>query len=92
MENHFLLQGIFLTQGSNQGLLHWQVDSLPLSHLGSPKRVVTLFKKFIDPFTQQTTACGQFRNWQQGLDTNQRDKYPEVAKINTVNGAFQLGS
>ena len=29
---HFLLQGIFLTQGSNLGLLHWQADSLPLSH------------------------------------------------------------
>ena len=33
---HFLLQGIFLTQGLNLGLLHWQEDSLPLSHLGSP--------------------------------------------------------
>ena len=35
---HFLLQGIFLTQGSNPhllSLLHWQVDSLPLHHLGS---------------------------------------------------------
>ena len=32
---HFLLQGIFLTQGSNPHLLHWQVDSLPLSHLRS---------------------------------------------------------
>ena len=35
----FLL-GIFLTQGSNPRLwclLHWQADSLPLSHLGSPK-------------------------------------------------------
>ena len=32
---HFLLQGIFLTQGSNPHLLHWQVDSLPLSHQGS---------------------------------------------------------
>ena len=30
---HFLLQGNFLTQGSNPGLLHWQVDSLPLSQL-----------------------------------------------------------
>ena len=33
---HFLLQGIFLTQGSNPGLLHllhWQANSLPLSHL-----------------------------------------------------------
>ena len=30
----FLLQGIFLSQGSNLHLLHWQEDSLPLSHLG----------------------------------------------------------
>ena len=29
---HFLLQGIFLTQGSSLHLLHWQADSLPLSH------------------------------------------------------------
>ena len=34
---HFLLQGIFLTQGSNLCLLHWQVDSLPLSHQGRPR-------------------------------------------------------
>ena len=32
---HFLLQGIFLTQGSNLNLLHWQADSLPLNHKGS---------------------------------------------------------
>ena len=30
---------IFLTQGSNLHLLHWQVDTSPLSHLGSPKLV-----------------------------------------------------
>ena len=30
------LQEIFLTQGLNLHLLHWQVDSLPLSHQGSP--------------------------------------------------------
>ena len=37
---HFLLQGIFPTQGSDPLLLHWQVDSLPLSHqdLSSPIR------------------------------------------------------
>ena len=29
---HVLLQGIFLTQGLNSSLLHWQEDSLPLSH------------------------------------------------------------
>ena len=36
---HFLLQGILPTQGLNPGLLHllhWQVGSLSLSHLGSP--------------------------------------------------------
>ena len=31
----FLLQGIFPTQASNPHLLHWQADSLPLSHQGS---------------------------------------------------------
>ena len=34
---HFLLQGIFLTHGLNLRLLHWQADSLPLSHQGSPQ-------------------------------------------------------
>ena len=32
---HFLLQGIFLTQGWNLCLLHWQVGSLQLSHQGN---------------------------------------------------------
>ena len=35
---HLLLQGVFLTQGSNPSLLHWQVDSLPLE---SPDSGVT---------------------------------------------------
>ena len=37
--SHSLLQGLFLTQGSNPCLLHlllWLAASLPLSHLGSP--------------------------------------------------------
>ena len=32
----FLIQGVCLTQGSNQLLLHWQAGCLPLSHQGSP--------------------------------------------------------
>ena len=39
---HFLLHGILPTQGLNLyllQLLHWQVDSLPLSHLGSPSNM-----------------------------------------------------
>ena len=41
---HFLLQGIFLTHGLKLHLLHWQEDSLLLSHLGSPKRCVVISK------------------------------------------------
>ena len=33
---HFLLQGIFLTQGSNPGLLHCRRTLYHLSHQGSP--------------------------------------------------------
>ena len=33
---HFLLQGIFPTQGLNLHFLHRQADSLPLRHLRSP--------------------------------------------------------
>ena len=32
---HFLLQGIFLTQGSNQGLLHYRQMIYQLSYEGS---------------------------------------------------------
>ena len=41
---HFLLQGIFLTQGLIPHflyLLHWQAGSLPLGHLGSPNTAYT---------------------------------------------------
>ena len=41
------LQGIFPTQESNQGLLHWQADSFLLRHLGSPIWDVLLLKKKI---------------------------------------------
>jgi len=45
---HFLLQEIFLTQALNclLCLLHWQVDYLLLSHLGSPRSIMyaVLFK------------------------------------------------
>ena len=36
---HFLLQGIFLTQGSNPGLLHCRQTLNRLSHQGSPTTV-----------------------------------------------------
>ena len=43
---HFLLQGIFLTQGWNSCLLHWQAGSLPLSHQGSPAAVCSWVYSF----------------------------------------------
>ena len=36
------IQGILLTQGSNPCLLHWQADSLPLSHQGSPEYLILM--------------------------------------------------
>ena len=39
----FLLQGILLAQGQNPCFLHWQVGSLPLSHLGSHIFMETFF-------------------------------------------------
>ena len=57
--SHSLLQGIFLTQGSNPCLLHWQEDSLPLSHLGS----LTAYSsplKMSDRWCDQIIYCS---NW-----------------------------
>ena len=42
---HFLLQEIFPIHGPNSCLLyllHWQVGSLPLSHLGSPRESIEI--------------------------------------------------
>ena len=47
---HFLLQGIFPTQGFNLGLLwllHWQADSLSLSYLGSPSGLLLTICPFL---------------------------------------------
>ena len=50
---HFLLQWIFPMQGSNlclPRLLHWQADSLPLSHLGSPHIILDYCINAINTF------------------------------------------
>jgi len=55
---HFLLQGIFLTQGSNPHLLYWQGDSLLLSHQGSPAAaaaVASVVSDSVRPHRQQPT-------------------------------------
>ena len=56
---HFLLQGIFPIQGSNPRLLHWQVDSLPLSHLGGPTHLHSPPPPVTTAPTQQVSGAGQ---------------------------------
>ena len=65
-----LLQGIFPTQGLNaclQCLLHWQVDSLPPCHLGSPYINIMLFDKRQEEETtksqQAVTLCSGTQQW-----------------------------
>ena len=53
MSCHFLLQGIFLTQGLNMGLLHWQADSLLLSHQESPAKMAVTYQCYIGIFLCQ---------------------------------------
>ena len=50
---HFLLQGIFPTQGLNPHLLHLQVDSLPLSHLRSQSK----------PDRERQISCDVIHTW-----------------------------
>ena len=50
---HFLLPGVFLTQGSSLLLLLWQADTLPLSHQGCPPRCADLGKWLFF----QTSVC-----------------------------------
>ena len=44
--HYFLLQGIFLTQGSNAHLLQWQMNSFPLNHQGRPETFCFFPKQF----------------------------------------------
>ena len=55
---HFLLQGIFLTQGWSLSLLHWQVGSLPLAPPGQPLRIIPVWFYFYSSRTyRSTTSC-----------------------------------
>ena len=47
--------GIFLDQGLIPGPLHWQADSLPLDHQGSPISIFWLFFFF---FWSHCVSCG----------------------------------
>ena len=62
---HFLLQGIIRTQRSNWhllGLLHWQVDSLPLPPPGKPTHTHTHTHTHIHTHTH----VGVLSRWESG--------------------------
>ena len=72
--SHSLLQGIFLTHGSNPRLLrllHWQADSLPLSPPGEPLGY-SLVTFTMVTFTKRSSASlslnGEGRWWEPGSD------------------------
>jgi len=44
---HALFQGIFLTQGLNPHLLHWQAGSLPLAPPGKPEEDMGMMQLLI---------------------------------------------
>ena len=66
---HFLLQGVFLTQGSNLRflyLLHWQADSLPLSHPGSPNGAPSQYGQqwLVSPVGTGSWGAQPLSSWQ----------------------------
>ena len=71
---HFLLQGTLPTQESNLHLLHWQADSLPLSHHGSPISSFASYMLLIREVqftwftanTLSTCGCGGIKEEQSG--------------------------
>ena len=66
---HFLIQGIFPTQGLNPSLLcflQWQADSLTLRHLGSP--YVCAYLPFFPPQNKAAMHMGLSR-WRSGKES-----------------------
>ena len=57
---HFLLQGVLPTHSSNLHLLHWQVDSLPLSHQGNS---YTLFSEVLISVSLINSLFLAFQHW-----------------------------
>jgi len=86
LENSPLLQGIFQTQGSNLGLLHLQVCSLPLAPLGKSNVVLRshqIYHKIISIKGHCTLASPSYFHLQPCLATPAHQ--PEHASDNSAN-------
>ena len=59
---HFLLKRIFLTQGLNPCLLHWQMGSLLLHYLGSPRHTaIQYFSNFFNKMAGKNYSSSKHR-------------------------------
>ena len=79
---HILLQGISPTQGSNPCLLllqHWQTDSLPLHHLGSPYVPSVQFSSVAQSYL---TLCNPLNRSTPGLPVHHQ--LPEFTQIHII--------
>ena len=91
---HFLLQGIFPTQGSNLCLLHWYADSLPLSRLGSPQYYSAPEKRVtIDTGYNTDELANHYTNWKRRPYTLYDFVYtkcPEKANLQTQKSSLVI--
>ena len=60
---HFLLQGIFPTQGSNPGLPHCRQTLYPLSHQGNPLSYTWVVKQILAPCSNKTLVEALLYRW-----------------------------
>ena len=83
---YFLLQGIFLAQRLNLHLLHWQVDSLLLSHLGSLHWAHLAFSVQSSSVTQSCpTLCDSMNHSTPGLPVHhQLPEFTQTQFIESV--------
>ena len=76
---HVPLQGAFPTQGSNPWPQHWQADSSPLSHQGSPEvrldlqnslHILSLIQCVLEEKTLRILAVSPRVTFEKGLPTD----------------------
>ena len=70
VHHHFLLQGIFLTQGLNprlSSLLHWQAGSLPLLLPGKPFLVIQGHRATLRLFKIELHTC-KWKSWGRSIN------------------------
>ena len=82
---HFLLQGIFLTQGSNSGLLHCRQILYHLSHQGSPYVTIPVVKYFDHGPEAQLTFHTGFLSWPHLLDGTHEIDFPALTLVPVKN-------